>query len=68
MKQGRADRSGNSGHKREPMAHGISPKGVSQIGTAVDPKAVESVHAGRGYEAPKAGREVHKAGSQGRHR
>jgi len=46
----------------------ISPAGVSQIGTAVDPKAVENVHKGRGYMAPPVDETCHPCGSQGKHK
>jgi len=75
MKQGTASYT-KSDHKVEPKAHAISPKGVSQIGTAVDPKAVEAVNKGAGYHGPThqpqrpgpgGGRTVHHCGSQGKH-
>jgi hypothetical protein len=76
MKQGRADRSGPESRKPEPKPMALSPKGVSQIGTAVDPKAVEAIHRGQGYmgptpqpqrQGPGGGRTIHDCGSQGKH-
>ena len=66
-----------NGKKREPIAHAMSPAGVSQIGQALGNHATdqgkilhgasESMHAGRGFEAPKdSGKTVHHTGSQGR--
>jgi len=67
MKQGSGN-STSSAHKTEPKSMGISPKGVAQIGIAVDPRAVESVHEGRGLKAPMASSTIHHGGSQGKHR
>jgi hypothetical protein len=38
--------------KTEPKARLINPRAVSQLGTAVDPRAVEKLDAGRGYATP----------------
>lgn len=67
MKQGRASSSGMASTKVEPKSHAYNPGGVSQIGVAIDPKAQETMHEGRGYHAPKAGHTIHHRGSQGRH-
>jgi hypothetical protein len=66
-----------NGKKREPIAHAMSPAGVSQIGQALGNHATDqgkilhgaskSIDAGRGFEAPKdSGKTVHHGGSQGR--
>jgi len=75
MKQGSGHNS-NSGRKTEPRPMAINPAGVSQIGEALGNHATESgkkldpqesMHAGRGFSAPKDdGRTVHHSGSQGR--
>lgn len=66
MKQG----SGNTtqmGQKREPIAHAINPKAVSEIGVSQF-KSSEQMSAGRGFTAPSpAGKTVHPSGSQKRH-
>lgn len=67
MKQGRASSSGSYSHKVEPKSQAINPAGVAQIGVAIDPKAQEPMHEGRGYHAPKAGHTIHHHGSQGKH-
>jgi hypothetical protein len=77
MKQG----SGHSTHsqgKVEPKPHAINPGGVAQLGImqgnhvtgegASVNGAVEAMHKGRGYSAPKAGEDTHHCGSQGRYR
>lgn len=77
MKQGRAARDVVEGRKTQPKPHAINPAAVSQIGTAVDPKAVERMSAGRGYKGaspvpqspgPGGGRTIHHCGSQGKHK
>lgn len=76
MKQGHADKSGlHREMKPQPMVQAIKPGFASQIGTAMDPKAVTSRSDGQGFRGPAAdtykagpggGRTVHKSGSQGR--
>lgn len=57
----------HSGAKREPVAHAINPKAVSEIGNAQF-KSSEQMSAGRGFQAPSpAGKTVHPSGSQKRH-
>lgn len=64
--------------KREPHPRAINPAGVAQMGNHVGNhvtekgtpvnKAVEHMHAGRGFTAPKDdGRTIHHGGSQKRH-
>jgi hypothetical protein len=72
MKQGRASSNNMDGRKVEPSARAVSPSAVSQMGSAmgnmIGGKRVTSsmLYAGKGYEAPKGGREVFKCGSQGK--
>ena len=68
MKQGRASRDVHESYHVDPKAMAISPAGVSQIGIAVDPKAVENVHKGRGFMAPPVDETCHPCGSQGKHK
>ena len=64
-RQGLPDRNVRTGGKREPVAFNKSPAGVSQIGEAVDPKAVEAMHKGRGFMAPRDRKvETYPSGSQ----
>lgn len=77
MKQGSASSSRMGSTKREPIAHAVSPAGVSQMGEALGNHATdvgktlhgasEPMYKGRGFEAPHdAGRTIHHGGSQGR--
>jgi hypothetical protein len=77
-KQGHADRRVGEGYHIEPRPYAINQNYPSQIGTAVDPKAVEKMSAGKGYaahigptdgmeEGPGGNRSVKRTGSQGRH-
>lgn len=76
MRQGRASPDGPAGKKREPIAHVVSVKAVSQIGSSMGNHATgqsgtldgtRQLYQGRGFEAPHdAGRQVHRGGSQGR--
>ena len=76
MKQGRADSHNVArDHKVVPTPQAIKPGFVSQIGLAMDPKAITSRSDGKGFRGPAAdtykagpggGRTVHKSGSQGR--
>lgn len=77
MKQGRASSSGPGSRKREPIAHAINPGGVAQFGLAQGNHTMEGttnyrgdrVRLGAGYTPPKdEGRQVHRGGSQGKHR
>jgi hypothetical protein len=77
MKQGQASSSGPGGRKREPIAHAVSPAGVSQIGESLGNHATDStkilhgasepMYKGRGFEAPMNKPMRHHTGSQGRH-
>lgn len=75
--QGRADSNVAEG-KREPRPYSINQHFPSQIGTAIDPLAVEKMHDGGTLrppygvtdgmgQGPGANREVKTHGSQGRH-
>jgi hypothetical protein len=66
MKQGHAHSSGPASHKVEPKAQAVNVPTVAQKGIAVAFEKKE-LFKGRGYEAPKAGGEVHHCGSQGKH-
>lgn len=76
MKQGRADKDGRSGGKREPIPKAVHETAVSELGRAVQyPK--EDLYAGKGYKGasprpaaagPGGGRTIHRSGSQGKHR
>lgn len=56
-----------SGRKVEPTAHAVSVDKVAGIGVQqIRYKSVE-LYKGKGFEAPKAGSEIHHCGSQGRH-
>jgi hypothetical protein len=65
MKQGEATRSVTE-VKTEPKPQVINPAWAGQYGNAVDPKAVEHMHAGRGFKSPPIGSTTHQCGSQGR--
>ena len=80
MKQGRASRDVKEGWHREPRSMAINQNFPSQLGSAIDPMAVERYMEGKGYEAdvpkgpsrgmgvgPGANREVMKSGGQGRY-
>jgi hypothetical protein len=76
MKQGHADKSGlHREMKPRPIVQAIKPGFASQIGTAMDPKAITSQSDGKSFRGPAAdtykagpggGRTVHKHGSQGK--
>jgi len=66
MKQGKATVDGAYDRKREPIAHAVSETAVSQMGMALRYTG-RALYEGRGLEAPMAGEENHKHGSQGRH-
>lgn len=69
MKQG----SGNStasGQKREPIAHAVDVCSVADIGlqqARVHGGSSSELYSGRGFEAPLAGSDTHRSGSQGKH-
>jgi hypothetical protein len=77
-KQGHADTE-IAAPKRDPIPHAINQNFPSQIGIAVDPKAVEPMHTSfanpvphTGYEpstedGPGSNRDVKRSGSQGSH-
>jgi hypothetical protein len=75
--QGHADKDIDA-PKREPRPYAINQNFPSQIGTAVDPRAVEQMHIAFANaphkgptdgmeEGPGANRTVKRSGSQGRH-
>ena len=67
MKQGTGN-STNSGQKREPIAHAVSPAAVSEIGIQVVRATSLPLYEGRGLEAPMQGTTNHPCGSQGKHK
>ena len=67
MKQGTST-STNSGQKREPIAHAVSPAAVSEIGIQQVRSTSLPLYVGRGLEAPMQGTTVHHCGSQGKHK
>ena len=67
MKQGTST-STNSGQKREPIAHAVSPAAVSEIGAHQVRTTSLPLYEGRGLEAPMQGTTIHHCGSQGRHK
>lgn len=77
MKQGQASSSGPGSRKIEPRSHATSPTAVAQLGIMQGnhtednpnmPVRHHKLYEGRGYEAPMAGSEVHRSGSQGKHK
>jgi hypothetical protein len=67
MKQGNGN-STNSGQKREPIAHAVSPAAVSEIGIHQVRANSLPLYEGRGLEAPMQGQTNHPTGSQGKHK
>ncbi len=67
MKQGTGN-STNSGTKREPIAHAVSPAAVSEIGIHQVRGTSLPLYEGRGLEAPMQGTTIHETGSQGKHK
>jgi len=69
MKQGQASRSGSAGTKVEPSSKAVNPGGAATIGVKRHMASDRTqLYAGRGYEAPMAGKTNHgNCGSQGRH-
>lgn len=57
-----------SGQKREPIAHAVSPAAVSEIGIHQVRGTSLPLYEGRGLEAPMQGTTIHQRGSQGKHR
>jgi len=67
MKQG-ASSYNVSDWKTEPKSKVVHPTAAGQIGSALAYKGDELIN-GRGFHAPApAGKQVHKSGSQGRHK
>jgi len=67
MKQGTANNT-DSGRKREPIAHAVSPAAVSEIGIQQIRTTSLPLYEGRGLEAPMQGSTIHHCGSQGKHK
>lgn len=67
MKQGNSS-SSNSGGKREPIAHAVSPAAVSEIGIHQVRSTSIPLYQGRGLEAPMQSTTIHNSGSQGKHK
>lgn len=67
MKQG-TGKSTDSGQKREPIAHAVSPAAASEIGVHQVRHSSLPLYEGRGLEAPMQGTTIHHTGSQGKHR
>lgn len=65
MKQG-SSTSKAGDQKREPIPHAVSPCAAGDIGLQYVGKS-EQLYEGRGYEAPLAGTDTHRCGSQGKH-
>ena len=77
MRQGRASKDNNDGRKVEPIAKGVSPAGVSQIGSSLGNHgtemgrilhgASEPMYEGRGFNAPRDRKvQIFNGGSQRR--
>ncbi len=64
-KQGTANNT-QSGQKREPIAHAVSPAAVSEIGIHQVRGMSLPLYEGRGLEAPMQGATTHPTGSQGK--
>lgn len=67
MKQGRATSSGPADQKVEPKSQAINPHSVADIGIKQSYVRSEPMYIGRGIEAPLAGSDTHRSGSQGKH-
>ncbi|HEX9613602.1 MAG TPA: hypothetical protein VGA05_08310 [Candidatus Bathyarchaeia archaeon] len=52
LRQGHADRNVQEGFHREPRPYAVNQNFPSQLGTAIDPKAVERFRQGEGFRAP----------------
>lgn len=70
MKQGRADRDGMGGVKREPISHAIPPAHAAEIGVKMADISYRAPDtSGRGFMAPApASVTHHQSGSQGKHK
>ena len=67
--QGRPDRSGPAGQKREPIPHVVTPAGANAPGMIVFKNPAPLYSGDRGFGPPKPNQiTTHKAGSQGKHR
>ena len=66
MKQG-TGKSTDSGRKTEPSSKAVSVAHVSEMGAHQVRAKSTALYEGRGYEAPKAGKQSHPRGSQGKH-
>ena len=67
MKEG-TGRTTQSGQKREPIPHAVSPAAVSEIGIHQVRGTSLPLYIGRGLEAPMVGTTIHESGSQGKHK
>lgn len=76
MKQGRADKDGPGGRKREPIAKAVHETAVAELGRAVQYDK-SPLYGGKGlsHSSPRAatagpggGRTIHPHGTQGRHK
>lgn len=67
MKQGMGNNT-NSGQKREPIVHAVSPAAVSEIGIHQVRSTSVPLYQGRGLEAPMQNSTIHHSGSQGKHK
>lgn len=76
MKQGRADKDGREGWKREPIPKAVHETAVSELGRAVQfdksplygGKGLEHNRPGSPTPGPGGGRTIHRSGSQGKHK
>jgi len=69
MKQGAASHSGAGAHKREPIAHTVTPAQAGQIGLAQARANHNGPIENRGASSPApADCNCHPSGSQGKHR
>jgi hypothetical protein len=65
MKQGTANNT-FSGQKREPISRSVDVCAAADIGIQTTYITSRPLYDGRGYEAPKAGTDIHRSGSQGK--
>ncbi len=68
MKQGTAQTSKMGSTKVEPTSRGVNIEYVADCGIQHVRATSIPMYEGRGLEAPMAGSETHKSGSQGRHK
>ena len=66
MKQG-TGHSTDAARKVEPKAKAVNVAHVSEMGIQKVRTKSTTLYEGRGYEAPKAGKQSHPRGSQGKH-